>query len=103
MALRGRECNGRLKAQKSIPTSQQLFSSHCLVGHGVIRIVCHIRSRFVGGRSSRRALPATDIYRGEVLGHLSHLITKAVACCISGFSYMLGIALDPRYPHKSGK
>mmetsp|Transcript_92592 Transcript_92592/g.267362 ORF Transcript_92592/g.267362 Transcript_92592/m.267362 type:complete len:270 (+) Transcript_92592:1077-1886(+) len=44
-----------------------------LVGHGVVRIVSHIRARLVRRGSRRAALPTAHIHRGQVLGHLRHL------------------------------
>ena len=44
-----------------------------LVGHGVVGVVRHIGPRLVGGGGRGGALPAADVDRGEVLGHLSDL------------------------------
>ena len=44
-----------------------------LVGDGVIRVVCHIWARLVGGGCGGGALPSADVHRRQVLGHLSHL------------------------------
>mmetsp|Transcript_39892 Transcript_39892/g.49290 ORF Transcript_39892/g.49290 Transcript_39892/m.49290 type:complete len:299 (-) Transcript_39892:19-915(-) len=44
-----------------------------LVGHGVVRVVCHIWAGLVGGGGSGRALPSADVHGGQVLGHLSDL------------------------------
>ena len=44
-----------------------------LVGHGVVGVVRHIGPRLVGGGGRGGALPAADVDRGEVLGHLGDL------------------------------
>ena len=68
-----------------------------LVGDCVIRVVCNIWARLVGGGCGGGALPSADIHRGQVLGHLSHLSSTArgiflssqTLFCLSAGKYIL--------------